>query len=66
MAHARPHLRPFFHWYNQKHRYSGTGFMTTAALHCGTASALQAPCTQVRQATYRIHPERFKGKIPLC
>ena len=61
---ARSHLRPFFHWYNHEHRHSGIGFMTPAAVHWGTAPALQAQRAQVLQAAYRAHPQRFKGKLP--
>ncbi len=64
IEHARSHLRPFFHWYNHEHRHSGIGFMTPAAVHWGTAPALQAQRAQVLQAAYRAHPERFKGKLP--
>ena len=65
MEHARSHLRPFFHWYNHEHRHSGIGFMTPAAVHLGSAPALQAQRAQVLQQAYRAHPERFKGKMPI-
>lgn len=62
--HARSYLHRFFHWYNHEHRHSGIGFMTPAAVHWGTAPALQAQRAQVLQAAYHAHPERFKGKLP--
>jgi putative transposase len=65
IEHARSHLRAFFHWYNHEHRHSGIGFMTPAAVHLGTAPALQALRAQVLQQAYRAHPERFKGKMPI-
>lgn len=64
LEHARGHLRPFFHWYNHEHRHSGIGLMTPAAVHFGTAAALQQQRAKVLAAAYHAHPERFKGKFP--
>ena len=64
LEHARAHLRAFFAWYNHEHRHSGIGFMTPAAVHFGHAHALQRARAAVLEAAYRVHPERFKGKIP--
>ncbi len=64
LEHARVHLRTFFDWYNDEHRHSGIGFMTPAAVHFGTSSALWQQRAKVLQAAYAAHPERFKGKIP--
>jgi putative transposase len=64
VGHARAHARTFFDWYNYDHCHSGIGFMTPAAVHFGQAHALQAQRAQVLEAAYRVHPARFKGRIP--
>jgi putative transposase len=42
IEHARAFCRTFFHWYNHKHRHSGIGLMTPAAVHYHQAEALRA------------------------
>lgn len=64
LEHARAQARTFFDWYNHEHRHSGIGFMTPAAVHFGHAHALQQHRAQILEAAYRVHPERFKGRIP--
>ncbi len=64
IEHARTYLRGFFGWYNDQHRHSGIGFMTPAAVHFGQASAIHRQRAEVLQTAYRIHPARFKGRLP--
>lgn len=53
--------RPFFRFYNFKHRHSGIGYLTPAMVHYGQASAVIANRTAVLAAAYAKHPERFVG-----
>src|SRR5207249_8242446 len=39
---ARAFCREFFDWYNHRHRHSGIGLMTPAAVHYGRAQELHA------------------------
>jgi len=65
IEHARSHCRRFFHWYNHEHRHSGIGLMTPAAVHFGRAAQLHAARSQVLQAAYAAHPERFVRQPPV-
>ena len=40
---ARDFCGGFFHWYNHKHRHSGIGLMTPAAVHYGRAPESRLP-----------------------
>ena len=64
ILHARGFGRPFFDWYNHRHRHSGLGLMTAAAVHHGRAEALQADRARVLAAAYAAHPERFVRGMP--
>jgi len=64
ILHARGFGRPFFDWYNHRHRHSGLGLMTAAAVHHGRAEALQADRARVLEAAYAAHPERFVRGMP--
>jgi putative transposase len=61
---ARAHCQAFFPWYNTEHRHSGLGLHTAAAVHHGTAAAVQSSRAAVLAAAYRQHPERFVRKPP--
>src|SRR5712692_2058199 len=56
---ARAFCREFFAWYNHRHRHSGIGLMTPAAVHYGRAEALRDQRTRVLAAAYAATPERF-------
>ena len=64
ILHARGFGRPFFDWYNHRHRHLGLGLMTAAAVHHGRAEALQADRARVLEAAYAAHPERFVRGMP--
>ena len=61
---AREHCRAFVDWYNHRHRHSGIGLMTPAAVHHGHAEQLRAARARVLEAAYQRNPERFVGKPP--
>lgn len=54
----------FFPWYNQDHRHSGLGFLTSAVVHFGQAATVRAQRQQVLAVTYTAHPERFVNGRP--
>ena len=64
IAHARAHAADFFGWYNHRHRHSGVGLMCPADVHYGRAPAITAARSQVLDAAYTAHPERFVRKPP--
>ncbi len=61
---ARAFCRELFDWYNGRHRHSGIGFMTPAAVHYGRAKELHAARARVLEAAYAATPERFVGGTP--
>ncbi len=61
---ARAFCREFFDWYNRRHRHSGIGLMTPAAVHHGHAQALHAERARVLAAAYAASPERFVRGVP--
>ena len=61
---ARAFCREFFDWYNRRHRHSGIGLMTPAAVHHGHAQALHADRARVLAAAYAASPERFVRGVP--
>ncbi len=61
---AREHCRRFFSWYNHRHRHSGIGLMTPAAVHHGQATELHAARARVLEAAFARNPERFVRKPP--
>jgi len=61
---ARAFCREFFAWYNGRHRHSGIGLMTPAAVHYGRATELHAARARVLEAAYAATPERFVGGTP--
>ncbi len=61
---ARAFSRAFFAWYNHKHRHSGIGLMTPAAVHHGQAKALHAARARVLASSYAATPERFVRHPP--
>ena len=65
IEHAREHCRAFFDWYNHRHRHSGIGLMTPAAVHHGQVGELHAARSRVLDAAYERHPERFVRKPPV-
>ena len=62
---GRAFCRRFFHWYNHKHRHSGIGFHTPAAVHFGPAESIQIERARVLHAAYAAHPERFVRHPPV-
>ena len=61
---ARAFCREFFAWYNGRHRHSGIGLMTPAAVHYGHAKALHAARARVLEAAHAATPERFVRGAP--
>jgi len=51
-------------WYNHRHRHSGIGLMTPAAVHYGRAGALHAHRARVLAAAYAANPDRFVRGVP--
>ena len=61
---ARAFCRSFFDWYNHRHRHSGIGLMTPAAVHHGRATELHAARACVLETAYAARPERFVKGTP--
>lgn len=61
---ARAFCRGFFDHCNHRHRHSGIGLMTPAAVHHGQAPELHAERQLVLDAAYASNPERFVRKPP--
>lgn len=61
---ARAHCQQFFPWYNERHRHSGIGYMTPAAVHYGQAQALFDQRVNTLDAAFAVNPKRFKGNCP--
>lgn len=61
---ARAHCQAFFPWYNDRHRHSGIGYMTPAAMHYGQAQTLFNQRAQTLDAAFIANPKRFKGNCP--
>lgn len=62
---ARAFCRPFFRWYNTEHRHSGIAFMTPESVHYGRAPEIIQVRSKTLEAAFEVHPERFKGKLPV-
>lgn len=62
--HARAVLTPFFEHYNHRHRHTGIGLMTPAAVHRGDAPRITAARTITLGTAFDLHPHRFKGRPP--
>lgn len=65
LDYARAVLTPFFDHYNHRHRHSGIGLMTPAAVHHGHAAAITTARALTLNEAFALHPQRFKGKPPL-
>lgn len=61
---SRAFCRTFFPWYNTEHYHSAIGLMTPEDVHYGRADKIIQERTNVLQAAFEHHPERFKGNIP--
>ena len=57
--------RIFFPWYNTEHRHSGIGFLTPEMVHYGQAEAVVAARAATLGRAFELHPERFKGRMPM-
>jgi putative transposase len=57
--------RIFFPWYNTEHRHSGIGFLTPEMGHYGQAEAIVAARAATLPRAFRLHPERFTGRMPM-
>ena len=62
--HALGVCRSLFPWYNTEHRHSGLAYLTPAMVHTGRAPLVLAQRTQVLDAAYAAHPERFVRRPP--
>lgn len=65
IASARAWARPFFQWYNHQHRHTSLALMTPAMIHAGKAAQITKQRTQILQAAYLAHPERFVRGQPM-
>jgi len=61
---SRAFCRPFFRWYNTKHRHSGIAFMTPEDVHYGRSAQVLQARSATLDAAFEAHPQRFKGKRP--
>jgi transposase InsO family protein len=61
---ARAFCREFFAWYNERHRHSGIGPMTPAAVHYGRAKEPHDQRARVLAEAYARTPERFVRQPP--
>lgn len=61
---ARAFCAAFFDWYNHDHHHHGVALLTPAVVHFGRAQEVLATRTQVLQAAYQRHPERFRRGQP--
>ncbi len=61
---ARTFCQTFFPWYNIEHYHSGLGLLTPEDVHYGRAAQITQARTDVLEAAYARHPERFKGRMP--
>lgn len=62
---SRGFCRPFFHWYNNEHYHSGIGLMTPSDIHHGLASEKRNRRAEVLEQAFTMHPQRFRGRIPV-
>jgi putative transposase len=62
---ARAFCRSFFSWYNTQHYHSGIAFLTPETVHHGRAQQVLEERTQVLDAAYAAHPERFRRRPKL-
>jgi len=61
---ARAFCTSYFDWYNHDHRHDGVALLTPAVVHFGRAHEVIEARTQVLQAAYLKHPERFRRGTP--
>lgn len=61
---ARTHCQEFFPWYNGRHRHSGIGYKTPAAVHNDQAKGLFKLRAKTLDAAFMENPKRFKGNCP--
>ena len=61
---ARSFSLEFFAWYNDEHRHSGLGLLSSAVVHYGLAPEAIERRRAVLDAAYSAHPERFVRKPP--
>ena len=57
--HARGFCRSFFLWYNHEHRHSGLALMPPEVVHFGLTEQVLQHRTEVLNAAYQAHPQRF-------
>jgi len=62
--HGLSFLRPFFHWYNEKHHHGGIGFFTPGQVHRGEVAQVLAERQRALDVAFLAHAERFKGRAP--
>ena len=61
LLHARAWGQHFFPWYNEEHRHSGIGLMTSKMVHRCLYEEVEKRREQILQAALLSHPERFVG-----
>ena len=61
---AQSFCREFFQWYNEEHYHTGIGLLTPSVLHYGKAPRVIESRSEVLQAVYAKHPERFVHGCP--
>ncbi len=57
---ARSYVDSYVPWYNENHKHSGIALFSPNEVHDGTWRGLWTARTQVQQAYYDEHPERFR------
>jgi putative transposase len=65
LQHARTFCRQFFLWYNTEHRHGSLGLLTPETVHRGLDQQVLSRRSEVLQAAFARHPERFKGRLPI-
>jgi len=59
---ARAFCDTFFTTYNHDHHHTGIGLHTPAAVHYGTAEAIQTQRAATLAQAYAAHPRRFNRR----
>ena len=61
---SRAFSQGFFRWYNEEHRHSGLGLLTSAMVHYHQTALILEQRQRVLDAAYQAHPERFVRQAP--
>ena len=61
---AKLFLRPWFNWFNDKHRHNGIEMLCQVDMHRGRASDVLARRQQILEKAYQKQPKRFQKGLP--